>query len=190
MAKSEIRKEVLKARQAMTSVEIAEKSACIMKKLMSLEEYIKANIIMTYLDFRNEVQTEMLVTKAMSEGKQVVVPLTDLLNRKLVPSLLIDFPGDVAPGTWGILEPRPDCLRPVELSKIDLVIVPGVAFDLNGNRLGYGGGFYDRFLPLTRQDCVFVAPSFELQIRDNIYPSEHDFPVHYLITEKRIIKIA
>jgi 5-formyltetrahydrofolate cyclo-ligase len=62
-----------------------------------------------------------------------------------------------------------------------------VAFDTAGNRLGYGGGFYDRFLPRTRRDTVFLSPAFELQVRPNVYPGKHDIPIHLLVTEDRVL---
>lgn len=187
MSKSEIRKEVLKARLSLTTREVTEKSVIILKRLLALEEYCRTTVLMTYVDFRNEVQTEGLLKESLARGKQVVVPFTDTRTKRLIPSLLLNFPEDLAPGTWGILEPAPGRLRPVEPAKIDLVVVPGVAFDEKGNRLGYGGGYYDRFLPLTRPDCFRVALAFELQIRPEITPDPYDCPVHCLVTEERVI---
>ncbi len=187
MSKSEIRKEVLKARLALSEQEVAQKSAAIVKRLLALEEYRRAAILMAYIDFRNEVRTGELIRESLAMGKQVVVPLTDTRAKRLMPSLLLNYPEDLAPGAWGILEPAPGRLRPVEPAKIDLVVVPGVAYDERGNRLGYGGGFYDRFLPQTRPDTFYVAPAFELQIRPEITPGPYDCPVHCLVTEERVI---
>lgn len=188
MLKSELRKDVLKARGALTSAEVAEKSARAVERLLAMDEYRQASTIMAYLDFRNEVQTGGLVAKAMAAGKRMAVPVTDIANRRLTPSLLMNFPGDLQPGAWGILEPKPESMRPLEPGELDLVIVPGVAFDTDGNRLGYGGGFYDRFLPRTRPDTVYVALAFELQIRPDVVPGPYDIPVHYLLTEDRLIR--
>ena len=190
MNKSEIRKETLQARLALTGQEVAEKSANILKRLLALEEYRRAAVLMTYVDFRNEVQTDGLIRESLARGKRVAVPLTDSRDRRLIPSLLLNFPEDLAPGAWGILEPAPGRLRPVEPAAIDLVVAPGVAFDEQGNRLGYGGGYYDRFLPQTRPDCFRVAPAFELQIRPEITPDPYDCPVHCLVTEERVIYVG
>ncbi len=187
MRKGEIRKKVLKARLALSTEEVDEKSVNILKRLLSLEEYRRAAVLMTYVDFRNEVRTGDLIRESLAQGKRVAVPFTDPQDRRLIPSLLLNFPEDLAPGTWGILEPAPGCLRPVKPAEIDLVVVPGVAFDEKGNRLGYGGGYYDRFLPQTRPDCFYVAPAFELQIRPELTPDPYDCPVHCLVTEKRVI---
>jgi len=185
--KREIRKETLKARLALSAQEVARRSAIILARLQTLEEYRRAVFLMTYVDIRNEVQTDGLIQASLALGKQVAVPLTDVPARKLKPSLLLNFPEDLAPGPWGILEPAAGCFRPVEIQKIDLVIVPGVAFDERGNRVGYGGGFYDRFLPQTRPDTFWVAPAYELQIKPEIRPGPDDCPVHCLVTEKRVI---
>ncbi|MDK2887822.1 MAG: 5-formyltetrahydrofolate cyclo-ligase [Thermoanaerobacter sp.] len=187
MNKSELRKDVLKARGSLSPEEIAEKSGRILRRVLSLEEFQRARTLMAYVDFRNEVQTGALIMESMARGKRVAVPLTDVASKRLVPSLLLDFPGDLAPGTWGILEPRPECLRPLEPEELDLVIVPGVAFDLQGNRLGYGGGFYDRFLPRTRPDTLWLALAFEVQIRPHILTGPYDCPVHILVTEERVV---
>jgi 5-formyltetrahydrofolate cyclo-ligase len=179
---------VLKARDALSPAAAAEKSARIVERLLGMDEYRRASTIMAYLDFRSEVRTGKLVEQAMADGKRVAVPVTDVAGRRLTPSLLEDFPGDLQPGAWGIPEPGPGRLRPLDPLELDLVIVPGVAFDGEGNRLGYGGGFYDRFLPRTGPGTVFVALAFELQIRPGVNPGAHDVPVHYIITEDRLIK--
>ncbi|MQL50706.1 5-formyltetrahydrofolate cyclo-ligase [Desulfofundulus thermobenzoicus] len=187
MGKGELRKDVLKARGSLSPVEVAEKSKRILTRVLSLEEFHRAKTLMAYVDFRNEVKTGDLIVESMARGKRVAVPLTDVAGKRLVPSLLLDFPGDLAPGTWGILEPRPECLRPLEPQELDLVVVPGVAFDRQGNRLGYGGGFYDRFLPQTGPDTVWLAPAFEVQVVPEVYHGPHDCPVHILVTEERVV---
>ncbi len=188
MTKGELRKDVLKQRAAMTPEEVAEKSAAILNKLISLEEWRRAGTIMAYVDFRNEVQTGELIRHCLAGGKRVSVPITDIAGKVLTPSEILHYPDDLVPGAWGILEPAPGCVRPVDPRDLDMVVVPGVAFDLNGDRLGYGGGFYDRFLPRTRPGTVFLAPAFELQIMDNVYPGPHDCPVHILVTEQRVLR--
>jgi 5-formyltetrahydrofolate cyclo-ligase len=187
VSKNELRKNVIAGRNALSGRDVAEKSKIIAGRIMKLKEYQNALTVMAYIDFRNEVQTEAIIQDALRKGKRVAIPITDIRNKKLIPSLLENYPGDLAPGTWGILEPKPGCIRPVEPGEIDLVIVPGVAFDTAGNRLGYGGGFYDRFLPRTRRDTVFLSPAFELQVRPNVYPGKHDIPIHLLVTEDRVL---
>lgn len=189
MSKNELRKNVIAGRGLLSLQELKEKSVIITKRVINLVEYRKSLTMMTYVDFRNEVQTSEIINDALQIGKRVVVPITDVSNRRIIPSQLINYPDDLAPGAWDILEPKPECVRPVAPEEIDLVIVPGVAFDTAGNRLGYGGGFYDRFLPLVGINTVIISLAFELQIRPNVYPAEHDIPVHMLVTERRVIDV-
>lgn len=187
MSKNELRQSVIAARNRLAEEEIKDKSSAVASRFLELAEYLRAGTVMAYVDFRNEVQTGPIIRDALGKDKRVVVPITDVAGKKLTPSQIIDFPGDLAPGAWDILEPKPECVRPVPPEEIDLVIVPGVAFDTAGNRLGYGGGFYDRFLLTTGSGCVYAALAFELQIRPNVYPGEHDLPVHLLVTEDRVL---
>lgn len=188
MFKSNIRADLLKQRCALTPGEVSEKSKMVIERLLAMEEYQKAATVMTYLSFRNEVKTDGLIRQAMASGKKVLVPVTDSFNKRMVPSLLLNFPEDLAPGPLQIMEPKAGSLRLCNPALIDLVIVPGVAFDLEGNRLGYGGGFYDRFLLLTRPDCVSVGLSFELQVLFRLESTPQDMPVNYVLTEERIIQ--
>ena len=186
MNRNEIRQDVLRSRMSMPSGQVEKKSRIIMEKIMSSDVYRKARSLMVYVDFRNEVGTASLIVRALEEGKRVSVPITGIKEKKLTPSELLDYPGDLEPGAWGILEPGKDCIRPVHPGDLDMVVVPGVAFDPAGNRLVYGGGFYDRFLPGTRPGIVYLAPAFEIQMVDNVFPGPLDVPVHIVITEERI----
>ncbi|TEB15025.1 putative 5-formyltetrahydrofolate cyclo-ligase [Pelotomaculum sp. FP] len=189
MLKGIIRGDLLKRRRALTPGEVAKKSKMVIERLLEMEEYRKASTIMTYLHFRNEVETDGLIRQAMADGKRVVVPATDASHRRIIPSLLVKYPEDLAPGPLQIMEPKASSLRLCNPALIDLVIVPGVAFDLEGNRLGYGGGFYDRFLLLIKPEAVSVGLSFELQVLTRLERRPHDVPVNYLLTEDRVIEI-
>lgn len=188
MNRSEIRRDILKARLSMSQERVLEKSKTIMDSILASGIYRKSSHIMVYVDFRNEVGTESLIIHALAAGKRVSVPITDIKGKRLTPSELLYYPGDLKPGAWGILEPQESCARPVDPGELDLVIVPGVAFDAGGNRLGYGGGFYDRFLPRTRPGTVYLAPAFELQMVENVFPGTLDVPVHIIFTEERLLK--
>ncbi|MCF8010352.1 MAG: 5-formyltetrahydrofolate cyclo-ligase [Clostridiales bacterium] len=188
MSKKKLRKEVLGERGALGEQSLADKSSDITSNILKMKEYQRAETIMVYVDFRNEVQTGEFIQAAMSAGKKIAVPLTDIENKRLIPSELKNYPGDLVPGAYGIPEPASDCLRPIEPADFDMILIPGVAFDEEGNRLGYGGGFYDRFLLNTRKDCIWLAPAYELQLKPCVYPDKHDCPVHFIVTEKKILK--
>ncbi len=187
--KRQLRKDILKVRNSLTPAQVAEKSKKIAARLLDLDEYRRARTIMIYLDFRNEVRTGELVKESMAAGKIVAVPVTDVAGRRLTPSLLLKYPGGLQPGAWDILEPAPQAVRPLDPEELDLVIVPGVAFDTAGYRLGYGGGFYDRFLLRTAPGTVFAGLAYEFQVLPDIFPGPRDIPVHIILTENRLIRI-
>lgn len=188
MSKRELRSEILEVRDCLSPQEVKEKSKRIMENLLSMDAYRQSECLMAYADFRNEVRTDLLLYDALAQGKKVSVPITNVTGKVLTPSLLHRYPGALAPGAFGVPEPRPEYRDPVEPTELDLVVVPGVAFDEDGFRLGYGGGYYDRFLPRTRPGTVFLAVAYEFQIQSNVYPEIHDCPVHYVVTEERIIE--
>ena len=184
--KALIRETMLALRDALDPDEQAAKSLLIKSNLFSLPEIMSASSLMFYVSFRSEVRTEPMIKHALSLGKQVIVPVTDMKNKRLLLSQLKDFDEDLAPGTWGILEPKPEKRRPVEYSNIDVVVAPGLAFSEKGWRIGYGGGFYDRLLSESRKKAY--ALSFEMQMLPEIpFIAGQDVPVNYIITEKRVI---
>ncbi len=187
--KRQLRKEMIKERNALSPVQRAEKSAVIVDRLLMLDEYIDASSIMVYLDCRSEVQTGSLVVRALADGKRVAVPVTDTANRSLTPSLITSFPGGLQPGPWGIPEPKPQAVRPLDPAELDIVITPGLVFDKSGYRIGYGYGYYDRFLCRTGQKTIHIGLAFELQLRTNVYPGPHDVPVQYILTEERLLRV-
>ncbi|MBC7325946.1 MAG: 5-formyltetrahydrofolate cyclo-ligase, partial [Moorella sp. (in: Bacteria)] len=124
----------------------------------------------------------------LAGGKRVAVPLCIREGRRLIASEVFAFPGDLEPGTWGILEPKKENLRPLAPDLIDLVIVPGVAFDRAGNRLGYGAGYYDRFLATLRPGARCIAVGFAEQIVPDVYAEPHDRRVDMIVTDAEIIE--
>ncbi|NLJ76078.1 MAG: 5-formyltetrahydrofolate cyclo-ligase [Peptococcaceae bacterium] len=186
--KKQLRSSIIKKRNILTPRQVDEKSAQIMDRLLSLDEYHQARSVMVYLDFRGEVRTAGLVKQALADGKNVAAPLTDIAKGLLTPALIVDFPADLRPGAWGILEPGPQA-RLLDPATLDLVITPGVAFDLSGYRIGYGCGFYDRFLPRTGKDTVYIGLAYEFQIQPDVFPQVHDVPVDIILTEERVIRV-
>ena len=129
-----------------------------------------------------EVRTEAAVRDALAAQKKVVVPISDLDNERILPSKLESLDA-LRPGAYGILEP---ILREeVKAGEIGLVIVPGLAFDEEGNRIGYGMGFYDKFLKRVSGKKIGLA--YEMQIVDKIRTAEKDVCVDKIITEERVI---
>ena len=188
--KSAIRKAILESRNRLSAGEAEEKSRLIISRLMMLDEYTKSTVVMCYMSFGNEVQTGALVECILSEGKRVAIPLVVGIpggKREMMACEIRDTASELEPGTYGILEPRKDSAVILNPLEIDLVVVPGVAFDINRNRIGYGAGFFDRFLKSTGSSCKKIALAYEMQVLEQIPAEEHDIPVDMIITEERII---
>ncbi|NLA10734.1 MAG: 5-formyltetrahydrofolate cyclo-ligase [Firmicutes bacterium] len=190
MPKNALRKEIYALRDSLTPEEIAVKSRAVAGQLEELPFYREAATIMFFLSFRSEVDTRGMVEENLAKGKRVLVPKSLPQERVLVPSQLLDLEKDLALGYYDIPEPRAEALRPVEPAEIDLLIVPGVAFDLQGNRLGYGGGYYDRFFERLRPGVPLVAIAFELQIVSRVPIEPWDRRMDWVVTEKRAIHTA
>ena len=137
---------------------------------------------MFFAAFRSEVETGPMIRRALKSGKRVILPKVQ--GSELALFEITDFDKDVAPGAWDIPEPNEG--RPVQLDEIDIIIVPGAAFDARGNRLGYGAGFYDQLLPAFKKTAVALA--YELQIVPSVPADPHDVPVAKVVTEKRVIE--
>lgn len=185
--KKELRKYIFGLRDNLAPREIASKSERIAQNLRLLPAYRRAHTVMFFLSFRSEVDTRGAVEECISLGKKVVVPKALPETRELQPSLLLDWERDLEPGAYDIPEPRQEALREIEPGQIDLLIVPGVAFDESGNRLGYGGGYYDRFFALLRPEVPLVALVFDLQIVPAVPVDEWDRRVDWIVTEERVL---
>ena len=190
MTKKALRKQIFAVRDSLTAGEIQSKSRAVAEQLEKLQFYWGVRTIMFFLSFRSEIDTSQMIKDNLSRGNRVLVPKTLPADREMIPSELLSFKDDLAPGAYGILEPKPEALRPVDPRRIDLLIVPGVAFDLNGNRLGYGGGYYDRFFERLRPGVPLVALAFELQLVEQVPVEPWDRRMDWLVTEKRVIRTA
>lgn len=184
--KTEVRKMCLNHRAAMGEEERKSKSKIIQQKLLELPEFKKAKVVLLFLDFRGEVETMALAEATIALGKRLILPRC-APQCILLPIEVHDLTQDLEPGAFGIREPKLT-LGVVEPSEIDLVIIPGSGFDLNGNRLGYGGGFYDRFFMLMNPSTPKVALSFECQVVAQVPVDKHDAKMTMLITENDVYK--
>ena len=187
MEKKALRKKIISLRDQLLPEEITAKSSLIAAGLYNLQAYRDAGAVMFFITFGTEVDTRPMVEETIKRGKLALAPKALPETRELIPSRVLDWDSDLVPGAYNIPEPGEDTLRPVKPETIDLLIVPGVAFDLKGNRLGYGGGYYDRFFPLLKKQTPLVAMVFDLQILPEIPVDEWDRRVDIIITEKRVI---
>jgi len=183
--KGEIRKRILAIRNALRPEALAQKSGAIVERLTDLPEVGIAATLMVYLGFGSEVQTDGLIRWGWAEGKRIAVPLC-VADRCLTPCRIEGFE-ELEKGYYGIREPAAACRRPEDLDRIDAVFVPAVAFDRFGYRVGYGGGYYDRFLPRAPR-AARIGLAFSGQIVDALPAEAHDVPVDLIVTEAGIIR--
>ena len=187
-SKEALRRNALAARDALTAGERARLSAAICKRAATLPELAGASTLMLFASFRSEIDTEPLMAWALGAGKVVCLPRI-LAPRRMAAYRICDPGAELQPGTWGIPEPCDSC-EMVDPQDVDAVVVPGAAFDEAGNRCGYGGGFYDTYLPLVRADVPRIALAFDAQVVDGLPCEAHDLPVTAIVTESRIIRPA
>jgi len=161
-------------------------SRAITAHLWDLDEFVRARVVFIYVNFRSEVETAALIQQSLLKNKKVCVPLTDRRHHRLLPYVITDPDRDLAPGSYGIPEPAPQCLPLRKAGDIEAVIVPGSVFDLHGGRLGYGGGYYDRFLVAEAPTALRIGIAFEAQLVETVPLEPHDQPLDILVTEAGI----
>jgi 5-formyltetrahydrofolate cyclo-ligase len=160
-------------------------SAAITARIVALPSFAAARTVLLTLSFRSEWDTLPLIGIALAAGKNVAAPRVNRATRMLELHALVDPPRDLVVGAYGIPEPSPGA-EAVAPESIDWVLVPGVAFDQAGRRLGYGGGYYDRLLPLLDR-ASRVAGAFDVQLVDRVPSAPHDIRVGVIVTESRTL---
>jgi 5-formyltetrahydrofolate cyclo-ligase len=147
---------------------------------------------MFYASFGSEVRTEWMIRETLAMGKRVALPVVSLDggSHSIDPYEIVDFPGDACPGAYGIMEPSAKKCSEIPAAEIDLVMVPGTAFDCEGERIGYGKGYYDRFLAkVPKATAIGLAYDFQvLGAGCRILREEHDARVCLVVTDERIIR--
>ncbi len=187
MGRPELRKRILTIRDRLTVTERATRSGLICNRLWQLPAFADADLLCIYVAFRSEVETMGLIRQCLAAGKTVSVPLTVIDPPRLIPCRINDPDQDLVAGYCGIPEPDPGRSEPLDPGAIEAVLVPGAVFDPLGGRLGYGGGYYDRFLALEAPQAVRIGIAFAEQVIDRVPVQAHDQPLDYLVTEERTL---
>ncbi len=185
--KREVRHKVLALRDALSAQQLEEFSKKIFLELKQLPVYKNAVTIMSYLTHGSEVRTEQIIEESLINDKKIILPKTNQKKNELDLYQINNLDKDVEPGIFGIREPVPERTISINPSQLDLIIVPGVAFDLKGFRIGYGGGYYDRFLALFPKEIDTIGLAFEVQILKEAPINSTDQAVDLILTEKRLI---
>jgi len=181
--KNKIREEMKQKRRNMKPETVSEKSWMAEKIFLESELYKGAKSVMLYIPLGNEVDTSNIINDALKQGKTVLVPVTDSESYDLTACQITECT-EFSKGTFSVKEPKEKVV--FDKSKIDVVLVPGVAFDSFGGRIGFGKGCYDRFLSGT--NAVKIGFCYDFQLVDRTETDSNDIAMDYIITEKEIIR--
>lgn len=185
--KKVIRKQIIEHRDSIDSSLRREWDKTIFFKLINSEFYKNANMIFTFVSFKSEVDTHSIIKHSISCGKTICVPRIKSKQNGIEIYKINGFE-DLKEGYFGILEPIDTCLA-VDKDSIDLILMPGVAFDSQGGRLGYGAGYYDRFIASMSKKVDKIALAYNFQIIDKVPMDTHDIKIDGIITEMESIII-
>jgi len=150
-----------------------------------MRDLVSAEWVMGFVSFGREVHTHELLRAMLAEGRRVCVPSFDVAGQRYICSELKHFDWDLREGNMGILEPRHEVIRPVRADKMDAWLVPGLAFDEHGNRLGRGMGYFDRLLCGARG--VKIGLAYDFQLMEEVPSEPHDVRLDFIVTETRVI---
>ena len=185
--KRQLRRSILALRRGLPAAERAARSRLIWDRISRLACYQRADLVLGYMAFDHEVLTDGLIRQAMASGKHIVLPIVQADRQQLALYAIEDFDRDLTPGYRGILEPRPRRARAVAPEALDLALVPGVAFDLRGGRLGFGAGFYDRLLGRLPGEVPKLGMAFDFQVIPRLPHQPHDVMLDAIVTDRRVI---
>lgn len=186
LEKKALRARVLAERDGMSDPARHTASRDIVARLMALPELASAGCVMTYMSFGVEVDTHGFFEALLADAKTILLPRIDREQKKLVVHA-VARDEDLVPGVWGILEPRDD-LPVVSIDEADVMLMPGLAFDRAGSRLGYGAGYYDRLLAAAGSRPWRIAAAFDCQIVDAVPVGPQDIPIHALISPTQLLR--
>lgn len=183
-SKRQLRSEIESLKSSLSLEKRREYDKNIYETVMKSQFYKNSSIIFIFVSYNNEVDTHSIIKKAIEDGKIICVPKIISKKDGMKAVRIGDF-NDLYPGAYGILEPL-DFSNTIEPSNIDTIFLPGVAFDLSGGRVGYGGGFYDRFLKNAADNTNKIALSYSFQLMDSVPMEKEDERIDGIITEKGI----
>lgn len=188
--KKQIRREKLKIRREMSIEEKSNYDKIIKDKFFESGFYKESDNIFIYISYDSEINTKDIITRAIKEGKKIYVPRTEF-STKLMNAVRIENFDNLVESRYGILEPKKD--EPfIDPNDLDLIVVPGVAFDKNGGRVGYGAGYYDRYFKRINNEnkskIVKLALAYDFQLMDKVPTDEEDVLIDAVMTEKQFIK--
>ena len=185
--KQDIRNEVARKISALSADEVTQRTRAIENRLFEFANFLESRIVLLYTPAPNEVDTLEIIRRSYLYGKIIVLPAFDPNSRSMRLFKVDDLNRDLAQGTRGNLEPNPKRCKSVPIDCLDIAIIPGVAMDEKGGRVGQGNGYYDRLIPDLPITTRKVGLVYELQIVSSVPLEGHDKHVDIVITEDRVI---
>ena len=182
MTKGQLRTTLLRRLKQQKEDERRRSSEAIWQKVTRLTAFRRAKTVCCYVSLPYEVQTWRMMEEMLVKGKRVVVPVAQPKTKRLQLSEVRNPTAELARGAHGVWEPIPSARRPVRVRDLDVVLVPGIAFDRRGHRLGHGHGYFDRFLARVPKDIPTVGLAFRFQLLDRLPTTAHDHPVQRVLT--------
>jgi 5-formyltetrahydrofolate cyclo-ligase len=190
LTKAAVRRTLAQSRKELSPAERRESSRRIVAACRGIAGFAAADVICSYVNFREEVETTDLIEALLKEGRRVVVPVQPLDAAQPLDFAEIHALSEMVPNHFGILQPPLEAVRRVPIAAIALFLVPGLAFDPAGRRLGYGLGFYDRAFAAAAPGALKVGLAFERQLLESVPADPHDVPMDFVVTEERVIRAA
>ena len=183
-SKLAIRKRILKLLRNQKEEDRCKKNLVILRKFFAIKAVKLAKTILFYVAFDGEVETIDMIKRACAKGKKVAVPAILKDKKMIIPTLIRNCEEDLELGPYGIKHPKSNRTARINVDELDLVVVPGIAFDKKGHRLGRGAGYYDRFLARLPKDVPTVGLAFDFQMVNVLPHQDHDIPVSRVISNK------
>lgn len=188
--KKQIRKDILEVRRSMDIDKKDTYDTLIEKSFFESSFYKEAKNIFIYISYDSEINTKRIINRAINERKNIYVPRTEF-DTKLMNAVKINDFSNLVESRYGILEPKKE--EPfIDPNELDLIVVPGVAFDKNGGRIGYGAGYYDRYFKRINEEnksrIIKLALIYDFQLIDEVPTDEEDVLIDAVLTEKQFIK--
>ncbi len=184
MNKKALRNEIIERRKQI-SIEVRSSAPrIILEQLKRMPEFTEANVISSFVSFRDELEMSDINQWILNNNKTLLLPYIDSEQKKMLFYKVSDL-ASLIRNDYGISEPNPAVHEYIDAQSVECVITPGVAFDKKGYRLGYGGGFYDRFFSSIKKTTPRIGVAFEVQFIDVLPTEAYDQPIHCLITEEK-----
>ena len=186
ISKNTLREKIKLQRERLTRQEARERSKLILENLLSLPEFFRADVVHTFVSSKNnEVDTHELIRVLFKQKKRVIVPIAEKGSKLMKHSEIFSL-SELSASSFGILEPK--MYRPVSVADLQVIVVPALAVDRNGNRIGFGAGYYDRFLHDVQLPTI--VPAYDFQVVKEVPVTSTDVPVSFIVTENEIIRCS